>query len=159
MFPQYSHPKLDCRSSIFREAVCCIKDGIYALHTLKSETKMSLPATSLAFKSLHTEGDTGDVPRMLRRSEVWLHSITLHIIPHPKGFPMVLPWIQAFGTRLSLLTATSLCKEAPTNFVHPNAFELCSDENKVEKAIFKAVCLKSTWKTYLAGSPFRFPFR
>lgn len=49
MFPQYSHPKLDCRSSIFREAVCCIKDGISALHTLKSETKMSLPATSLAF--------------------------------------------------------------------------------------------------------------
>lgn len=25
--------------------------------------------------------------------------------------------------------------------------------------ICRAVCLKSTWRTYLAGSPFRFPFR
>lgn len=44
----YSHPKLECHSSIFREAVCGSKDGISASHTLKSETKLPFPATSLA---------------------------------------------------------------------------------------------------------------
>lgn len=66
---------------------------------------------------------------MSRQSEVWLR-----IIPHPQGFPTVWPWLQAFGKCLPLLPSTSSCKEAPTSFVHPNAFELCSAEQRAENA-------------------------
>lgn len=126
------------RSSIFREAVCCPRGGMSASHALKSDaTSLASPS---AFVSYCTERGTGNAPGTFRTSEVWLHIMTWHITPHPKGFPTVLSWLQALGKRLPLLPSTSPCQEALTSSVHPNALELCGDEERAEDARFQS-CL------------------
>lgn len=136
-------PKLARHSSIFREVACCLKDGISAFHSLQPETKLPALATSLTFPEKYSrasapegaqvtsQGCSGDQ----RSGSISLLCTSSHI---QRASQMSCPSSRRLENTFLCLPPPHCVRRHPPTLSTPNAFELCSDEKKAEKAHFQS---------------------
>lgn len=154
---------MQCHSNIFREAVHCIKGGISASHALKSESKWPVFAPSWASLRASARNGTGDVPPRKECAGKQRSGSTSFLCT--SSHIQKAPQLSCPGSRhlenMSSFASLHLIVQGASHQLCPLKKPSCSAVTRKgqKRPIFKAICLKSPWRTYLAGSSFRFPFR